>query len=115
VIYALWIHYRNPEVVSIGLSALNNMAVDSVSRSVAKINEQVLTIVVTAMRIFSTDELVQKNACFYLKTCSYLPENVRIMCENSDALLPLLLQAGDNFPKTCIDRSAAVVEKITSY
>lgn len=114
VIYALWIHYRDAQVVSIGLSALNNIAVDSVSRSVAKMNEQVLTIVVAAMKFFSTDELVQKNACFYLKTCSYLPENVRIMCENSDALLPLLLQAGDNFPKTCRDRSVAVVTKITS-
>jgi hypothetical protein len=115
VIYALWIHYRDPEVVSIGLSALNNISVDSVSRSVAKMNEQILTIVVAAMKIFSMDEFVQKNACFYLKTCSYLPENVRIMCENSDTLLPLLLQAGDNFPKTCGDRSAAVITKITSY
>jgi len=115
VIYALWIHYRDPEVVSIGLSALNNIAVDSVSRSVAKMNEQILTIVVAAMKIFSMDEIVQKNACFYLKTCSYLPENVRIMCENSDTLLPLLLQAGDNFPKTCGDRSTAVITKITFY
>jgi len=115
VIYALWIHYRDPEVVSIGLSALNNIAVDSVSRSVAKMNEQVLTIVVAAMKVFSMNELVQKNACFYLKTCSYLPENVRIMCESSDVLLPLLLQAGDDFPKTCRDRSAAVVTKITCY
>ena len=115
VIYALWIHYRDPEVVSIGLSALNNLAVDSVRKRVAKITEQVLTIVVTAMKTFSADELVQKNACFYLKTCSYLPENVGIMCDNSDVLLALLLQASDNFPETCSNRSAAVVAKITSY
>lgn len=114
VIYALWIHYRDPEVVSLGLSALNNIAVDSVSRSVAKMNEQVLKIVIAAMKLFSMDELVQKNACFYLKTCSYLPENTRMMSQNSDVLLPLLLQAGDKFPKTCRDRSAAVVTKITS-
>ena len=114
VIYALWIHHKDPEVVSIGLSALNNIAVDSVSRSVAKMNDQVLTIVISAMRVFSMNELVQKNACFYLKTCSYLPENVRMMCENSNVLLQLLLQAGDNFPKTCGDRSTAVLTKITS-
>jgi len=115
VVYALWIHHKDPEVISIGLSALNNIAVDSVSRSVAKMNEQVLkNIVVAAMKDFPTDELVQKNACFYLKTCSYLPENVRMLCANSDVLLPLLLQAGDNFPATCGGRSATVVTKITS-
>ena len=77
-------------------------------------NDQVLSIVVAAMRVFPMDELVQKNACFYLKTCSYLPENVRMMSQNSDVLLSLLLQAGDNFPKTCGDRSAVVVTKITT-
>ena len=114
VIYALWIHNRDPEVVSIGLSALNNIAVDSVSRSVAKMNDQVLSIVIGAMREFTMNEPVQKNACFYLKTCSYLRDNVQMMCENSDILLALLLQAGDNFPKTCGDRSALVVAKLTS-
>lgn len=115
VVYALWIHHNDPEVTSIGLSALNNIAVDSVSRSVAKMKEQVLNIVVAAMKAFPVDELVQKNACFYLKTCSYLPENVKMLCANSDDLLPLLLEAGDNFPSTCGSRSATVVTKMTSH
>jgi len=115
VVYALWIHHNDPEVTSIGLSALNNIAVDSVNRSVAKMKEQVLKIVIAAMKVFPVDELVQKNACFYLKTCSYLPENVKMLCANSDDLLPLLLQAGDNFPSTCGSRSATVVTKITSH
>jgi len=114
VIYALWIHYRDPELVSIGLSALNNIAVDPVTRSVAKMNDQVLIILVAAMRNFPMDERVQKNACFYLKTCSYLPENVRMMCEQSEDLLPLLLQAGESFPEQCRNRANAVVTKITS-
>eukprot|EP00536_Pseudo-nitzschia_multiseries_P017625 jgi/Psemu1/248273/estExt_Genewise1.C_16850002 len=114
VIYALWINYRNPEVVSIGLSALNNIAVDPVTRSVAKMNEQAIIIVVAAMRNFPMDECVQKNACFYLKTCSYLPENVQMMCEQSEDLLPLLLQAGESFPDHCLNRANAVITKITT-
>ena len=113
VVYALWIHYNNAEVVGIGLSALNNIAVDSVTRSVAKMNEQVLTIVISAMKIFSMNELVQKNACFYLKTCCYLPENVQLMCKHSDNLIPQLLQASDKFPEACRDRSAAVMARMT--
>ncbi|VEU37509.1 unnamed protein product [Pseudo-nitzschia multistriata] len=115
VVYALWIHYRNPEVVSIGLSALNNIAVDSITRTVAKINDPVLMIVIAAMKSFPMDGHVQKNACFYLKTCSYVPENVRIMSEKSEDLIPLLLQAGENFPDQCRGRANAVVTKITSY
>ena len=113
VIYSMYIHYRSPEVISAGLSALNNIAVDSISRSVAEMNAQVLVIVVAAMKRFKKDELVQKNACFYLKTCSYLPSNVRMMIKKSDALLPVLLQAADNFPKLCGERATALVNTCT--
>jgi hypothetical protein len=115
VIYSMYIHYRDPQVISTGLSALNNIAVDSISRSVAQMNDQVLMIAVAAMRRFPMDELVQKNACFYLKTCSYLPPNIRMMCEKSDELFPLLLLAADNFPKLCGERANALVTKIASY
>jgi hypothetical protein len=115
VIYSMYIHYRDPQVISTGLSALNNIAVDSVSRSVAQMNDQVLMIAVAAMRRFPMGDLVQKNACFYLKTCSYLPSNVRMMCEKSDELFPLLLQAADNFPELCAERANALVTKIASY
>jgi len=114
VIYALWIHYRHPELVSIGLSALNNISADPLTRTVAKIKDQVLVIVVAAMKSFPMDDRVQKNACFYLKTCSYLQENVLIMRKKSEDLLPLLLQAGENFPHHCRDRANTVVTKITS-
>jgi len=115
VTYSMYIRYRNPQVVSIGLSALNNIAVDSISRSVAQMNDQVLMIVVAAMKRFCMDELVQKNACFYLKTCSYSTLNVRMMYEKSDELFPLLLHAADNFPNLCGERANALVTKIASY
>ena len=116
VIYSMYIHYRDPQVISTGLSALCNIAVDFISRGVAQMNDQILLIAVAAMQRFSMDELVQKNACFYLKTCSYLPPNtVRMMCGKSDELFPLLLLAADNFPKLCGERANALVINIASY
>ena len=115
VIYSMYIHYRDPQVISTGLSALCNIAVDFISRGVAQMNDQILLIAVAAMQRFSMDELVQKNACFYLKTCSYIPPNVRMMCGKSYELFPLLLLAADNFPKPCGERANALVINIASY
>mmetsp|Transcript_27737 Transcript_27737/g.31130 ORF Transcript_27737/g.31130 Transcript_27737/m.31130 type:complete len:112 (+) Transcript_27737:1485-1820(+) len=111
----MYIHYQNPQVISIGLSALNNIAIDSISRRVSQMNDQVLMIVIAAMKRFCMDELVQKNACFYLNTCSYLALNVRMICEKNDELFPPLLQAADNFPNLCGERANALVTKIASY
>jgi hypothetical protein len=112
VICSLWIHYKDPQVISIGLSAMNNIAVDSQTRSVAKMNEQTLLIVLTAMAQFPLNADVQKNACFYLKSCSYLPTNLQLMRSKGDHLIALLLRAADDFPEQCRERAASVVNKM---
>ena len=112
VICSLWIHYKDPQVISIGLSALNNIAVDSQTRSVAEMNEQTLLIVITAMAHFPLNADVQKNACFYLKSCSYLPANLQLMRSKGDQLVALLLKAADDYPEQCRERAASVVSKM---
>ncbi|KAL3924365.1 MAG: hypothetical protein SGILL_001094 [Bacillariaceae sp.] len=112
VICSMWIHYKDPQVISIGLSAMNNIAVDSQTRSVAEMNEQILLIVMTAMAHFSNSIDVQKNACFYLKSCSYLPANLQLMRSRGDQLTALLLKAADDFPEECRDRASSIVNKL---
>ena len=112
VICSLWINYKDPQVISIGLSALNNIAVDSQTRSVAQMNEQTLLLVIAAMSNFPLDEHVQKNACFYLKSCSYLAANLKLMREREDQLLLLLVRASETFPQQCSDRASSVISKM---
>jgi hypothetical protein len=112
VMCSLWIHYRDPQVISIGLSAMNNIAVDSQTRSVAEMNDQVLSIVIAAMSQYPENGEVQKNACFYLKSCSYLPANLELMKSRSRQLVPLLVKAADDFPDHCRDRGSSVIRKM---
>eukprot|EP00526_Cylindrotheca_closterium_P029028 CAMPEP_0113603662 /NCGR_PEP_ID=MMETSP0017_2-20120614/1394_1 /TAXON_ID=2856 /ORGANISM="Cylindrotheca closterium" /LENGTH=1147 /DNA_ID=CAMNT_0000512061 /DNA_START=123 /DNA_END=3562 /DNA_ORIENTATION=- /assembly_acc=CAM_ASM_000147 len=79
VLYALWTHYKNPQVVSNAYSALNNIAVDPPTKSVKLMNEKTFENCSSAMKRFAKDEGVQKNVCFYLKSCSYLQGNLEMM------------------------------------
>lgn len=115
VLYALWIHYRHPQVISSAYSALNNIAVDSATKTVKMMNEKTIENCVFAMSRFSTDETVQKNVCFYLKSLSYLPANLETMGRYSDQLIPLLYAAADTFPQYCRDRAVSVIGKIQQY
>jgi hypothetical protein len=111
VIWSMWIHYRDPQVLSIAMSALNNIAVNS-QTSVAQMNEQALRIILGAMQHFPADKRVQKNACSYLKNCSYLEANLRRMNEKGEPLIALLLRAASTFPEQCTDRAMGVVNKL---
>mmetsp|Transcript_3549 Transcript_3549/g.8445 ORF Transcript_3549/g.8445 Transcript_3549/m.8445 type:complete len:1412 (+) Transcript_3549:215-4450(+) len=115
VVYSLWIHYRDPSVLSTGLSALNNIAVDGASKTVSEMREQVLTIIIGAMARFRSDQQVQKNACFYLKSCSYLPANLQIMADHSEQLIPLLIQASETYPEQCEARAHSIIQKISHF
>lgn len=110
--YALWIHCRDPQVIAIALSTLNNIAVDSVTRTVAPMKEDILEVLLVAMRRFSKDELVQKNACFYLKSCSYLPANLAQMSRKRSSLFPLLENASGSFPQHCADHADSIIAKV---
>jgi hypothetical protein len=115
VMYALWIHYRDPQVISISLSALNNIAVDSATRTVALMREEIVEIVISVMQRFPTDEQVQKNALFYLKSCSYLPGNLELMSRYGSKLIPLLQRGGETFPQHCQDRAFSIITKIQQF
>ena len=113
VVYSLWIHYRDPSVLSTGLSALNNISVDKDSRTVSEMREQVLMITIGAMARFCHVEQVQTNACFYLKSCSYLPANLQMMADHSEQLIPLLIQASETYPDQCKAKAHSIIEKIS--
>ncbi|CAJ1961687.1 unnamed protein product [Cylindrotheca closterium] len=112
VLYALWVHYKNPQVVSNAYSALNNIAVDSATKSVKLMNEKTFENCSPAMRRFPKDEGVQKNVCFYLKSCSHLPGNVETMSRYAGKLVFSLQIAAKNFPLQCGDRANSVIGKL---
>jgi hypothetical protein len=110
--YSLWIHFRDPQVISTALSALNNIAVDSETRTVALMKSAILDIVIITIKRFPRDEHVQGNACFYLKSCSYLPANLQMMRQRGRQLVPLLMASAQNFPQQCGVRASSVATKI---
>ena len=112
VTLSLWINFRRPEVILSALSALNNMAVDSQAKSVAPVPSEILDIVASTMQRFPKDERIQKSACFYLKNCTYLPENVLLMKQSAGVLVGVLLQASQCFPKSCQVLAYSVIMKI---
>jgi len=112
VLYALWTHYKIAQVVSNGYSALNNIAVDSATKTVRLMNEKTFENCSFALKRFAKDEGVQKNVCFYLKSCSYLPENLEIMKRYSGKLVFALQIAANNFPGPCGDRANSVIGKL---
>eukprot|EP00980_Cylindrotheca_fusiformis_P011245 scaffold2577_cov123-Cylindrotheca_fusiformis.AAC.2 len=115
VLYALWIHYKHPQVISSAFSALNNIAVDSATKSVKLMNEKTIEICVFAMSRFPMDETVQKNVCFYLKSLSYSPANLEMICQYRDQVIPLLHAASDTFPQSCRDRARSVIGKMKKF
>ena len=115
VLYALWIHIRDPQVISGAFSALNNIAVDSDTRQVADLKVELWQVILVAMKRFPNEEQVQKNACFLLKSCSYSEHNLELMCRSSDRLTPLLLRAAQTFPEQCRDRAMSVISKMERH
>jgi hypothetical protein len=115
VLCSLRINYLDPLVISSALSALNNMAVDSETRTVSTMREEILDCIISAMGRFPAEEPLQKNACFYLKSCSYLPANLQMMNQRSAKLIPLLQRAAANFPPQCHGRAIGVISKMQKF
>jgi hypothetical protein len=114
VTYALWINYQQPLVISSALSALNNIAIDSRTKSVAPLPPAILDITLSAMRRFPMDEVLQSNACFYLKSCTYLPDNRGLMKQHTKEIFSVLQQASTNFPNSCQERAQSIMKKVQS-
>lgn len=112
VMYSLWINYQHPLVISCALSALNNIAIDSRTKSVAPLPSEILEITLSAMRRFPKDEILQKNACFYLKSCTYLADNRVLMKSRSGDLMAALQQASNTFPQSCQQHAHGIMKKI---
>ena len=103
------------EIVSSLFSALNNIVVESESRSVAEVGVEVILLLGDSMSRFPDDEQVQKNACFLLKSCSFRPWNLRIMYQQQSTLVPLLTRAGEVFPEQCRIIATGVVKRLCAY
>ena len=112
ILYALWIHLRDPQIVSGALSALNNIVVDSETGQVGPMKEEVMQVVLIAMKQFSDVEHVQKNACFLLKSLSFSNFNLHAMTRSSTKLNPLLFHAAETFSSTCGDRARGVMSRM---
>ena len=110
---SLWIHIRDAQVVTAAFSALNNIAVDSESRTVGPLNDDSMRAIVMALSRFPGDENVQKQGCFLLKSCSYLDFNLQLMRHHGGEQLTMLLhRAARMFPEHCQSRAMGVVAKI---
>ena len=109
VLYSIWINLADGEVVRNAFKALNNVVSDPENRTVGKMRALALHIVLVAMTRYHTDGAIQRVAIFLLKSYSFLPDNVRLMAESLDTLLPVLFSAAANFPDTC----GGMVECIT--
>lgn len=112
VLYALWTHYKIGQVVSTAYSALNNIAVDSATKSVKLMNEKTFENCSVSLKRFAKDEGVSKNICFYLKSCSYLPGNLELMKRYSGKLVFALQISARNFPEQCGERANSVLAKL---
>jgi len=112
VLWALWIHYKDPQVVSSAYSALSNIAIDSPTNSVKMMSEKTFENSTSVLKRFSSDESVQKNVCSYLKSCSCLPGNLKLIKHHGDELVPLLQVAAEKFPDQCCDQAIDVISKI---
>ena len=112
VLYSIWINLGDCEVVTNAFKAFNNIAANPETRTVSKMRPLTLHILLVAMRRYVMNEEVQRYAVFLLKSYTFLPDNVQLMSESLDALVPLLFSAAENHPGTCSGEAQSVIETI---
>lgn len=81
----------NAEVLALAFATLNNIAVDSRSRTVAPMQHVVLSTIISAMKTFPTNENLLENAFLLMKSYTYAQGNVELMRARSDTLIPILV------------------------
>jgi hypothetical protein len=109
---AIWGNLEEPFVVCAALAAFNDIAVDSTSREVMTLGDDILSCVLRAMRTHPTNNEVQKVGCWLLRTYSYNAENLALMRAEQDELFELLPAASAAFPEDCSERAQYVLEKL---
>jgi hypothetical protein len=109
---ALWIHMRDPQLVSGAFSALHNIIVTG--NRAGPLSDDAMQAIIFAMRRYTMDESVQKQACFLLKSASYLSSNQKLMrqYENRE-IIELLKFAAEAFPNSCQLRANSILNKIS--
>jgi len=103
---------RSEEVIAAGFSALNNIAVDTVTGSVSRAPEHVFECILIAMRRFTLSLPVQQNACFLLKSYTFATGNIKLMQQRSEEFMAALTFAAENFPAACGDRAIYVSDML---
>jgi len=112
VLYSIWINLGDAQVVTNALKAMNNIACDPRTRSVAKMRALTFHIVLVAMQRYQMNGNVQKIAVFLLKSYSFLPENLQTMIKSLDSLIPLLFSAAENYPESCRSVAESIMLKM---
>jgi hypothetical protein len=108
----MWANIKDATVLSIGLSALNNVAVNPATKEVLPITEELLECILTAMSLHSNDIEVQKTSCFLLKSYTFNPSTLVMMRRNYEKITELLLLASTTFPDECEVRSQQIMRKL---
>jgi hypothetical protein len=102
----------NPEVLALAFATLNNVAVDSRSRTVAPMQKVVLYTIISALQKFPTDESILQTVCLLLKSFSYNDANLEDMRLNSGTLIPLLISSSDSFNGETSERARYIMGKL---
>ena len=109
---SIWANYEAPDVICAALSALNDMAVDTSSREVAPLKDEILQCVIRSMKTHPSVNEIQKVACWLLSSYTYNQNNLNLMRGRRGELTQLLLRAAYSYPEECGERAQFVFERL---
>lgn len=101
-----------PDVVAPAFATLNNVLVDFHSRTVAPLQTVVLQHIVAALKAFPDHETVWTNAFLLLKSYTYSDNNLAMMQDYSDTLIPLLVDSERLLAGDSLERAKYIIRKL---
>eukprot|EP00978_Attheya_sp_CCMP212_P013411 scaffold33712_cov57-Attheya_sp.AAC.2 len=111
IVGTIWINMNSPEIVSMGCTALANIAFNGKTHEVARIMDIEVEAVTSAMDEYPESEIVQSSACVLLRNSTFAHENIYIL-SNCEKLPRLLRTAIANFPNECSERVTFIVSSL---
>ena len=118
VMFSIYTHESNAQILSSAFAALNNIAVDSRTRTVTQMRQDLIFAVVCAMERFQDDQELQRNACVLLKSYSYLVSNLALISRyemEHEKLAPVLQLAAIRFPQKCGEVAVGFMKRLEQY
>lgn len=112
IMLAAQANFENPQIVSAALSALHDIVVDTLTQQVNPVSEEILKLVMQAMKIHVSEVDVQKAGCYLVGTYGYNDRNLTEMRRFKDELYPLLLTASHSYPEECWKHIRYVLERL---